>query len=287
VIFVFLFISCQTIPKVPDVFLEDSKFAPLDAGASIYLFANVKEVRSIIELLPIQELNDKQVRQMINRTNFAAVAFFPEESGRRFQLAAWGNYPGAANTALSSNKNWKKQRSPAKYKYWHSSADKLSLVITSKQAFINASLNKEPLDPVTSMPGAEIPEGFNNFRRKGEQTAPLACWVENPAPAIFQTLNDAGIPVRFPVQKLFFKLLPAGDKYDAIIRLQFENASMARGMSAVLTLASGFVSNDPNMLIAALFLANPPVQDGSSIEIKTAPLTGKEISLLLQMFSIY
>jgi len=272
-----------------DDFFVDAKFAPLDAGASIYLFANVQEVRQIIDLLPLEELNDRQVRQMINRTNFAAAAFFPEESGRHFQLAAWGNYPGAANAAFSSNKNWKKTKSSAKYNYWHSSADKLSIAMNSKQVFINASLTENPMDPLVSLPGAEFPEGFKDFHRGtgGQPEAPLSCWVENPAPAIFQTLNNIGVPIRFPVQKLFFKLFPAGEQYNGIIRLQFENASMARGVTAIFSLASGFVSNDPNMLIAALLLANPPVQHGNSIEIKTALLTGREISLLLQMFSLY
>jgi hypothetical protein len=97
-------------------------------------------------------------------------------------------------------------------------------------------------------------------------------------------LNQAGIPVRFPVQNLFFNLFPvANNRYEAVIRLQFENASQARGMAAILGLAGGFTSDDPNMMIAALFLANSPVQNGRNVDIKTAVLTEMEITQLLKI----
>ena len=112
------FFSCQTAPKITDE-AQLQTTVPLDIGASVYLFANVNEMRFIFDLLPIEELKDNQVRQMLDRTGFAAAALFPEDSGRQYQITAWGKYPSSgAAMAFSFNKGWKKQRAPQGYTYW-------------------------------------------------------------------------------------------------------------------------------------------------------------------------
>ncbi|MCL2196580.1 MAG: hypothetical protein FWB77_03085 [Treponema sp.] len=273
--------SCQSMPGVTGVLRDDAAYAPLDSGAGVYLFAHAKEARSIIEILPIDELKDRQTRQMLDMTDFVAAAVFPAKSGRRFQLTAWGRYPASnAGTALNSNKSWEKITAAEGYTYWYSKSNSLSLALNNKQAFAVSTLNKTPAEPVAALPGIEIPQGFNDFRRR----APLSCWIDNPAPALVKILSEAGIPVRFPVQKLFFNLFQTGDKFEAVIRLQFENASQARGIAAVLSLAGGFVSKDPGMMIAALLLANPPVQSEANVDIKTAVLNKDELQVLLNYF---
>ncbi|MDR0322173.1 MAG: hypothetical protein LBI28_11770 [Treponema sp.] len=277
-----LITNCQTLPSGAQAFLMESGFAPLDSGASAYIFGNVREVRPIIELLPIEELNDRQIRQMLDKTDYVAAAFFPAQSGRRFQLVTWGNYPSNANMGFTLHSGWEKRRGQLSGSFWYSSAGRISVALNTRQAFVAASLVNESRDPVTPPPGMEIPEGFNEFRAG----APLSCWLENPAPAIYRILNEMGIPIRFPVQKLFFNIAPTGEKFESVIRLQFENATQARGVAAILNLAGGFASSD-DFIASALFLANPPVQNGQNIDIKTAPLSAREISLLLQMFSLY
>jgi len=271
---------------MPEVFLPDAKFAPLDAGATTYIFASVKEARPIIDNLPIEELNDKQVIQMLNRTGYLAVAFFPPESGRRFQLVTWGNYPSNANMAFASNKDWSRQRSATGQTYWHSAVNNLSIAMNSKQAFIVASANAQPIDPFTAPPGIEIPEGFNEFRQgsQGLSNAILSCWLEGSGSSITQMLNKAGVPIRVPVQRVFISAFPSDSRYQAIIRLQFENASQARGIATLLSLASGFGSNDETV---RLLLGHPPVQNGRNLDIKTAAFGEKELSLLLEMFLLY
>jgi len=278
-------VSCQTMsmPDAAGVLRDDAAHVPLDTGASIYLLADAKEARSIIELLPIQELKDRNARQMLDRTDFVAAAVFPANSGRRFQLTAWGRYPASnAGAALNSNKSWEKLTSVAGYTYWYSGQNSLSLALNRRQAFAVSTLNKKPAEPLAASPGMEIPQGFNEFRKK----APVSFWFDNPAPALIKILSEAGIPVRFPVQKLFFNLYQAGekDKFEAIIRLQFENASQARGIAAILNLAGGFVSNDPGMAVTALFLANPPVVSNNNIDIKTAVLDKAALQALLNYF---
>jgi hypothetical protein len=278
-------ISCQTMP-MPDVsnlLSDDAAHIPLDTGADIYLFADAKDARSIIELLPIKELKDNQAKQMLNRTDFVAAAVFPAKSGRQFQLTAWGRYPASqAGAALNSNKNWEKLTASKGYVYWYSKGSDLSMTLNNKQAFVVSTMNKKPEEPLAVVPGKEIPPGFNEFRRR----SPFSCWIDNPAPMMVKILSEAGIPVRFPVQKVFLNLYPVKEKFEAIIRLQFENASQARGVAAILNLAGGFLSNGQD-LIAALLLANPPVLNDASLDIKTAALGEKDLSLLLEMFLLY
>ncbi|MDR2543195.1 MAG: hypothetical protein LBC80_07090 [Treponema sp.] len=260
--------------------MSDMQVFPLGSGASAYIFANVEEASSILQLLPIEELRNRQTRQMLERTDFIAAAVFPQESGQRFQLAAWGDYPNSrAKMAFRFSKSWKRQRAATGQSYWYSAFSKTSIGMTSRQAFVAVSLSDKPADP--HMTGASIPEGFNNFSRG----APFSCWLENPAPMLSRSLNNAGIPIRFPVQQLFFNFYPRTDeRYEAMIRLQFENASQTRGMAAILNLAGNFASDDPNTVIAALFFANPPVQSGNNLDIKTGPLSETEVLTLLEMF---
>ena len=280
--FIFLFLSCQSAPKVTDFALMEANGVPLDSGASVYVLADAKEARPVLDILPFEELKDKQTRQMLDKTNFIAAALFPKESGRRFQIAAWGAYPSSrANMAFSFNKNWKKQRGETG-DYWYSAANRLSIALNSKQAFAASWLGTQG-SPAAAAPGIEYPEGFAEFRHN----APLSCWFDNPGPFIKKILSNSGIPIGIPAEKLFINLFPAAeDKYEAVIRIQFESVLQARGIAAVLTLANTFTpdKSNPNSMLAALFFANKPVQNGSSLDIKTGVLSKTEIALLFSFF---
>ena len=66
-----LLVSCQTMP-MPDtlsILPDDASHVPLDDGAELYIFAHAKEARSIIDLLPLEELKDKQAKQMLSELN--------------------------------------------------------------------------------------------------------------------------------------------------------------------------------------------------------------------------
>jgi hypothetical protein len=275
-----LFISCKSTPQISNPFIENEKFLPLDVCASVYLFANVQEARPFFEFLPIEELDNKHVKQMIDRTNTAVAAVFPKESERRFQLATWGNYPSSgAGMAFTFNKNWKRHRSEINGTYWHSARERLSLALSSRQAFVTGWNRSSPASPFAA--GIEMPEGFNEFRRG----AVLSCWVNNPSPIFQRMLSDAGIPIRLPVQQLFLKLNPVmAEQYEAVINLTFETPAYARTVAAILGLAGNFTSDDPGMEIIMLFLAGRPVQNGRNLEIKTAPMNESEILRIFNMF---
>jgi len=276
-----LFVSCKTVPQIPDAFLQEIKVLPLDEGASVYIIADVKHGRSIIDLLPLAELKDKQTARMIEKTDFLIAAMFPQESGRRFQAVTWGNYPSfRAKMAFGFNRNWKKQKSK-EGAFWYSKANNLSLSLSSKQAFVVSSVSSVPVNPAPSAPGVEIPKELGDFNRG----APISCWLEDPAPMFDQMLSR--LPIRFPVQGLFLCLYSKGNnQYEAEIRLQFGNASQALGAAAILALASGLVDNSASSFFS-VFLINQPVTNGRNLDIKTNLMNEKEISLLFEMFLLY
>jgi hypothetical protein len=285
---IFLLFSCRTTPNISEIIPENENVLPLERGALLYIVADVNKMRSIIERLPIEELNDSQTRQMLDRTDYLAAAIFPQESGRRFQLAVWGNYPASqADFALGLNKNWRKMQSQSGGSYWYSSASRLSLAVGSRQALAASSLTGDPFDPL-SKEGIDLPEGFADFRRNAGVTSPFSCWLENPAILISRLMNDLGLPLGIPVQKLFINLLPIQDeKYETLIRLQFENASYARNMIRILNMAAGFFPGNFDMALASLFFANPPVLNGSNVDIRSAALDEEVIDQLLGLFMLF
>ena len=273
--------SCRTTQKTYEEAFGEAQFVNLDQGASVYVLANAKQARPILDLLFKEEMNNKQVRNMIDKTDFFTAALFPEESGRRFQITSWGNYPSfRAGMGFSLSKSWKKKRS-AEGSYWYSQSNRLSIEMSSKQAYIAALANDTPVAPKAPAPGVEIPEGFNEFSRGSY----LSFWLNEPAPMFSKVLSNAGLPIRFPVQRLFVSLsAETAGQYEAVMRLKFENASQARGMAAIFNLAGNFASGGSGSIIASIFFANAPVQDGLFLDIKTAVLSENDLSLLFQMF---
>ena len=285
ILFILVLISCQSVPDMSGDFLEDANFLPLESGASVYILADAREARSVISLLPIQELSEKQVVQILDKTEVFAAALFPQEDGKRYQIAAWGNYPSfQASLALGANKDWQKKRSAAGGNYWHSQGNRLSLAMSSRQVRAVVSADSEPADPVTSSPGMEIPEGFNEFRRNSI----FSCWLESPHLVINRIMSDIGLPFNSPVKKLFISLAPIQEeKYEASIRLQFDNTSFARAMTVLLNGAYIFLHGNTDSIITSIFFANPPAQNGSNVDIKTAVLDEERIVQLLGLFALF
>ena len=271
---VFILISCKTSPGVLD---SDAQFLSLDSGAVVYVVADAKKARPVIDLLPLKELENKQIKQMIDKTNFFMAAVFPQESGRSFQIASLGNYPSfGAGIAFTFNSQWKKLKE-GRVSYWYSKSNGVSLLLDSKKAFA-ASANI-PVNPAALKTEVKIPEGFNDFAKE----ASFSCWLNNPAGFFNGILDSAGIPLQFSVKNVFANIFPAGRRNcQAVIRLQFENPTHARGMMALLNMAGAFSSGD--MPFASIFFANPPVVNGSNLDIKTALLNEADLAGLFKLF---
>ncbi len=260
------------MPKSLNINLETTDSLPFESGAFAYLFVDTKKARSIIDILPVDELKDKQTKQMLDRTRFFAAALFPPTDRRRYQIAAQGNYPRSnAELAMSLNKGWEKRRSASGGEYWYSNG--VSVLLTASHAYAAMSQNGDAIDPFTPNPGVQIPEQFNEFRHG----SPLSCWIVNPLALLNQML--AGFPVQ-SIKGFYFKLLPTQEKqYEVIIRLQFENPSHARGLATILSFASSYSSDSP----LSIFLSNPSIINGNNVDIKSVPLSEKEIKSLLEL----
>jgi len=281
-----IFISCASAPHTVDPVRDESAGVPLESGASVYIFADVKEARPILDILNIPELKNAQARQMMDRSNSAVIAFFPETNERRFQLAAWGSYPsGGANMALGLNKDWKKLRAGTE-QYWYSAASKLSISMFNKQAFVTSWSGDQSGTPLAATV-IESPEGFNNFRRG----AVLSLWMDDPGPRINKIVAGAGLPLQVPADRIFVSLFhAAGDKYEAAIKVIFSSPSQARAFFAIFNLARAFMpppdEADSTGLFAALLFANPPVLEGRDLNLRTSALGIDGLALLLKQFLI-
>jgi len=291
----FLLNSCRSAPQTPEVLLNDAGFIPLEPGAYAYIFADMEKAGSVLPYTKFNELmDDKYTKQMLDSTRSAVIAAYLPQSERRFQLAAWGSYPvSGIKMALGASREWKKKRSPAGASYWHSVIKQTSLAVDSGQAFALATRTLAPAEPFAAAPGVEVPEGFGVFRRG----AALSCWIENPGPVINQKLEEMQIPLNLPADLLFAALFTAdgqaesdeGQLYKAHLRIQFSGEAQARGLAALFTVAKAFIqpgTDGDSAALGAILFANPPVQDGRNLDIKTDTLSAGEISLLFKIFSL-
>ena len=307
-LFLFLFLSCQTAPTVTEQTLLESGVVPLNEGASAYALVDVQKARPILEKISYIPANDKNMKLMLDKTQTAAVAVYlpSAEDARRFHLVSWGGYPSGSGIAFGTSKDWKKQRS-AKSSYWHSEKSQMSVVVTPSQAYVLAAMTKTPYDPIPHPEGIKIPDGLGEFGKD----AVLTCWFSDPRSILNQKLRESGIPLEIPAEQLFICLFPADGQasasqsvYEAHIKIYVPGASQARAVATFIALGRAFmapparqpiapnegekdgaVQNGGAMLSYILF-ANPVVQEDNSLILKLPPLSADDISLLFSMFSL-
>jgi hypothetical protein len=313
-LFLFLFLSCTTAPKIADPLLDESAFLPLEPGASVYLLADVPVCRPILDRLEIREIDKDRYQELLNRTRSVAAALYPEGSARRFQAAAWGNYPKfRGSLALAAGRAWKKNHSETGGPYWYSVRDGLSIALSPTRAFVSGAGPGNKSEPFTRPPGTGTPEGFAEFR----QGAALVLWLDDPAGPVNRFLDALALPLQVPAEMMLVSLFPAGTAdsgdqeeaggrnagtppddsktggaaYEALVRIVTPGANQARALLTLINMAKIFTGDAADTgdmgALAALLLANPPVLDGRNLTIKTAPLDAERIALLFRAFSLY
>jgi hypothetical protein len=275
---------------------SESGIVPLDKGALAYVLIDIAGARPILEGISYLPMADKNMKQMLDKTQSAAMAvFMPSyEESRRFQLVTWGNYPASGSSiAFGANKDWIRLRSLfPRSDYWYSEAAQMSVVVKPKLAYVLATMTKVPRNPMTSSDGIKIPDGFFEFARGSS----LSCWLPDPGAILKQTLNDMGVPLEFPAEQLFICLFPEEDqKYTAQIKIKFKFIGQARVLTNLLFLArrnftpppKGAASaQDSAAILPSLLFANPAVQDNNTVFLKLPPLSANDISLLFSLFSL-
>ena len=303
-----IFTSCATAPKVslPDGaegLDEVRELYMLPPGGRAYIWIDTVEARPLLDVISIGGLNGKDMARILDSTESAAAAVFPDEHDRRFFLAATGSFPVfAANLSMTFNRNWKKQKSADGSKYWYSKSDGIALALGSNLALVSNS------DPYTNFTSEPPPPGFVEFR----QGFALAGWMPNPSGTVDTVIASMGVPLQIPAEDLFFGASrlsgeePTDDNpgdaelWVPVFKIRTPSASHARSLLALFSVARMFIQRgligqnvewEATFLspqeAAALLFANMPEQDEDFLILRTASLDAARIALLFQMFSIY
>jgi len=304
----YLLFACKSTPKMTELTPLESGIVPLDKGASAYVLIDVINARPILEKISYIPMTDKNIKTMIDKTRSAVLAVFTpsSEETRRYEMVSWGSYPASGSSiAFGSNKNWTKQRSASSNMvYWHSAKSQMSVAVSPSRAYVLAAMTQDPHDPVPSSEGIKIPDGFGEFG-KG---AVLSCWLSNPRSVFTQKLREMGIPLEIPAEQFFISLFPAVEQasaskpasrsaYEAHIKIVVPSVSQARAVANVIAFARAFMppaqsdedgesARNSAVALASILFANPVIQEGNSLLLKTPPLGVNEISLLFSMLSL-
>jgi hypothetical protein len=279
--------GCASLPGVKNQ-TPEGDLALLPPGASLYLYADVAGARPILELLSFRGIGGADIPQILDRTDSAAAAFYPEGMERRFLAAARGKYPSfRTGLSFAVNSSWKKRRSSAGGHYWYSTGYKLAAVIGRERALISDT------DPLGSSPGTRAPEGFEDLSRG----AVLAGWLPGAAARIDSFLAARDIPLQVPVELVLFGIYPSGGGgegagYEIILCLETPSESHAQGLAALISMmrlliADAMEPGDPFKTMMDHFFTLPPVRNGTNLSFRSGPVDATEMALLFNLFSLY
>jgi hypothetical protein len=278
------------------------EFVPLNSGALAYMYMDIASSRPILEASDLAGFRNKYAAEILDRTGNAVLALFPGNREMSVQASAWGSYPaGRANFSFFFSRAWKKYKSERGSSFWFSVNDGISVALKKDQAFLGVKNRNvrglpveevwdpwAPVDPFGPYPGKVVPDGFRAYR----EGAALALWVEDPARNLGAVLATLSIPLQIPAESCFVALDPLEKgSFSGRIRMEFSQPSQARAILVLMTMARALMPGaegglDGTAALASLIFANPPQQDGSAINLITAPLGSDEIALLFRMFSV-
>jgi hypothetical protein len=304
-----LFAACAGAPKPLDIPL-DTGF-PLDSGGKAYAYIDVEKARPILDKISFAGFGQADAAAIFERTSYAVAGFYPPESGKTIQLSGWGRYPSSrARFALGASRDWKKLKTENRQNFWYSAQSGASVALDSSRAFAALSRPAAPgsraPNPFALPPGTSLPEGFTEFR----QDAALAFWLEEPESQLNRFLTAMNLPLQIPAKSFMASLRPlpaengensgSGEElYESRIRIETPQASQTRGIVTLFSMARFFLSQaaqnpevqnseaSETVALLSLLLANPPSLEGAFLNLRTAPMTGREVALLFNLFSVY
>jgi hypothetical protein len=295
-VFLLLYASCASAPRAADPLIGGAEYLPLNEGALAYMVIDAKAARPIIEGLstqlsarfPVMAANEKQSKQILDRTGSVAAAVYDTEKGGHLQAAAWGRYPaGRAGISFAFSRNWKKKKSGAGYSYWYSERSRMSLALSASQVCVSMGMaGAEPPEPAGAPPGTRMPADFAGFR----QGSALALWLPEPQRFLDRFLQALALPLQIPAAEVFAALRSGAEdktRYEALVRIRTPSPSQARALVSLFTMARIYIAAGETdaPYLAAVFFGNPPVQDGQYITIQTAEMDVESIALLFELFT--
>jgi hypothetical protein len=304
-----LFAACAGAPKPLDIPLESG--FPLDAGGRAYAYIDVEKARPALDKISFAGLSQSDTAMILERTSYAVAGFYPPESGKTVQFSAWGRYPNSrAGFALGASKDWKRLKSENRQRFWYSAQTGASVALDANRAFAAVSFPVVPgakaPNPFALPPGTPLPEGFTEFRRD----AALAFWLEEPESYLNRFLSAMNLPLQIPAESFMASLHPLPAKtgesadpeeqlYESRIRIKTPQASQARGLVTLFSMARFFLSQaaqnpevqnseaSETVALLSLLFTNPPSLEGAFLNLRSAPMSGKDIALLFSLFSVY
>lgn len=266
--------------ETDEIIVYGESFIPLDKDGFVYILADIKKMRPLFDLIPVKELKSWQAALVIDKTEIAVAALFSSDTGRFFQIVGFGSYPSfIANLGLFMHRNWKYMF--ANKNYYYSNADRLSVRFSRGEIYV-VCWRRTQVSPVPEEPGVKMPEGFNAFRHRSGESAPLSLWMENNDSMISRIFDNEGISVNIPIEKLFINLYHVeNNTFKADLMLRINSLFSWRNFSI------NALPRRASSTLKTLFLANPPVQKGANIEFQSGPLSEEDVASLMRIFLRY
>ncbi|MDR0599151.1 MAG: hypothetical protein LBG84_03590 [Treponema sp.] len=258
-------------------------------GADLYISAEVKKARPILEGLSLGGVSGAGLGDFLDMTSTLTAAVFREEGragGRpRFYAAAAGKFPSArGGLFFGASRDWEKRVSAGGIGYWYSEKSGLAVFLGAKSAYLSHG------DPFAPPPGAESPAALEELR-KG---AVLSGWLDNPAPAFKRIAAAFGIPLEIPARRLLFGVYPGkGEDYTAALTLETPSPIQAAALVRIFDLArrniagADFSSRPDLEALARALFAGVPRQEGAALILKTGTVSGRDLALLFNTISVY
>jgi len=293
-----LFAACATSPGATVVQQDGSPdFSVLPGEAVFYLWADVEKSRPILEAVSANLMSSRDASRILDVTDTAMAAFYPEDASRRFFLAGSGKYPNfGSRLAMGFNRNWKKKKSDTGNRYWYSKSYNLGVAIGKRLAYVSDGdpFLKEPFTP-------PVPPGFEEFRR----ACVLSVWVIEPDVRLNSFMDSLGIPIQIPAEDFFIGVAYIPDAetasaskpdecWELFFKIKTRSAAQARSLLTLFSMARLFLHRLPDdeaagtdADLARLLFARAPEQDGEFLTLRTGPVDEQRIALLFNMFSIY
>jgi hypothetical protein len=167
---------------------------------------------------------------------------------------------------------WKRKKTSRGSPYWYNAEQGIALCIDSKDVLFSDSLSF-PRNGGTVSPASYL---------KVRQGALAGLWIDDAGKTLADFFSKAGLPLAPPAATISMALYP-GNPMKLV--LDFPTAAQAQGFGSILTLAVGLLNpqgkTTSTRSLTGAFLVNPPVVEGRSIILNSAPVRDEALISLL------